>query len=183
MSWNVSESHLGSQSTCLRAAYKRYASFLRASSFTLESQPCEVRLLKHCDWQLKTRTSMKVKSVNQTKIKRLWYDHLCQSVSSVAGLLFRMLFFNHVPTRGHSAVEQGLLHILLFGGQQVPEDWHQLCVFYQRHISVYAKRQVSLNRKQVLDAVRSVIILYNFFKHFSLLLIGSIALVRYKNIL
>lgn len=70
MSWNVSESHLGSQSTCLRAAYKRYASFLRASSFTLESQPCEVRLLKHCDWQLKTRTSMKVKSVNQTFVIR-----------------------------------------------------------------------------------------------------------------
>lgn len=78
----------------------------------------------------------------------VWVSYLSQGVAPVAGLLVRVLLVDDVSAGGHRAVEQRLLHILLFGGQQVAQDGHQLGVLDQRHVAVCAELQVALEMER-----------------------------------
>lgn len=51
-------------------------------------------------------------------------SYLGQGITTITGLLMSMLFVNHITPGGHSAIEQSLLYILLFGGQQIPQHRH-----------------------------------------------------------
>ena len=70
--------------------------------------------------------------------------YLSQGVPAVAGLLGCVLLVNDVTAGGHSAVEQGLLNILLLSGQQVPDHRHHLGVLNQCCVTIHTKRQVAL---------------------------------------
>lgn len=82
-------------------------------------------------------------------VQRIILDlpNLGQSVPSIAGLLCRVLFFDDVSSRGHSAIQQGFLYVFFFGGQQFPDHRHQLYVLYQSYITVHPERQVALEEE------------------------------------
>lgn len=66
-------------------------------------------------------------------------SHLGEGVSAVAGLLLRVLLVDDVPARGHRAEEEGLLHRVGLGGQQLCYDRHNLAVLDQSRVSIYHK--------------------------------------------
>ncbi len=57
-----------------------------------------------------------------------------------------VLFVNDIAAGGHSSIEESLFYILVFGGQQIPQNRHNLWVLNESHISVTSKLQIPLER-------------------------------------
>ena len=73
-------------------------------------------------------------------------QYLGEGVPSVAGLLGGVLLVDDIAARGHGAEQQRLLHVVLRGGEQLPDHGHHLWVLDQDDVPVHAEGQVPLER-------------------------------------
>lgn len=74
------------------------------------------------------------------------HSYLGQGVTAITGLFVSVLFVNDITAGGNRAVEQGLLNVLVFGGQQIAQHRHYLRVLNESHISITSKFHIALKK-------------------------------------